>query len=112
MLKTLRINKKTLKEEHSIRYFISSLSSPYPKALLTYIRQDWAIENSLHPVLDVVFKEDSCRSRINNSAENLALIRRFAFNLIKSKNKDKMSMKKKILRGNWDLDYLKNLLVN
>ena len=46
-------------------------------------RGHWAVENSLHWVLDMVFREDESRARADNSAENLNVFRQMAFNILK-----------------------------
>ena len=56
------------------RYFISSLAAEAPQSLQA-VRGHWAIENSLHWVLDIAFREDECRIRAENSAENMAILR-------------------------------------
>jgi predicted transposase YbfD/YdcC len=62
------------------RYFISSLKSD-AKRLLLAVRTHWEIENKVHWVLDIAFREDDCRIRKGNSAENLAVLRQIALNL-------------------------------
>ncbi len=109
---SIRINKKTMKETKETRYYISSLMSS-AKEVAGYVRNHWSIENRLHWVLDMNFKEDSCRTRMNHGAENLAIIRKIAINHIKLKSQPgekKMSMKRKLLKGNWDLNYLESLI--
>jgi predicted transposase YbfD/YdcC len=64
------------------RYFISSRRLTAKEALHA-IRSHWAIENQLHWVLDVAFREDESRVRIGNAAENLSVIRQLAFNMLK-----------------------------
>ena len=66
------------------RYFISSLDANDPKRLERVVRAHWSIENNLHWVLDVAFDEDSNRTRKGHSAENWAVIRHIALNLIKA----------------------------
>ena len=78
-----RIDKKTGAESVETRLYISSLA-PDPALLLACVRAHWSIENNLHWVLDVAFDEDRCRTRKDNSARALALMRRAAFNLLKS----------------------------
>ncbi|MDX1917480.1 MAG: ISAs1 family transposase [Rickettsiaceae bacterium] len=108
---TIRIDKKTLKEQRQTRYYISYLAVN-SKMLLSYVRNDWSIENKLHWVLDMNFKEDSCRTRIDNGAENFALMRKCAFNLIKRHNpEDKPTIKRKMLNASYDPNYLKSLLL-
>lgn len=112
MVDSVRINKKTLHEQRQKRLFISSLDINAAN-FLSYVRNHWSIENKLHWVLDMRFKEDSCRTRINHGAENFSIMRKMAFNLIKtSKTAKKISVKKKMLKANWDLNYLKSLLID
>ena len=69
----------------------------------------WAIENSLHWVLDVSFDEDACRTRDINAAHNLALLRRLAGNLLKFEDTT-MSIKGKRLLCASSRTFLCNLL--
>lgn len=69
------------------RYFISSLHVGAAQ-MMKFIRQHWEIENKLHWSLDVTFREDESRVRVGHAPENLALIRKMAFNLLR-KNKSK-----------------------
>lgn len=71
------------------RYYISSLPGDAKKIALA-AREHWAVENSLHWVLDVTMNEDMSRVRKDNAPENLATLRRTAINMVK---KDKMPMK-------------------
>jgi len=71
------------------RYYISSLPGDAKKIALA-VREHWAIENSLHWVLDVVMNEDMSRVRKDNAPENLAILRRIAINMVK---RDKTPMK-------------------
>lgn len=109
---SLRIDKKTLKEARQSRYYISSLRVN-AKAMLSYVRNHWSVENKLHWILDMNFKEDSCRTRVEHGAENLALMRKSALNLIKYHNPDdtKTTVKSKMLRATYDSNYLKSLLI-
>lgn len=75
------------------RYYVSSLPLN-ASTLASAIRQHWSIENKLHWVLDVSFKEDSSRMRRDNAAHNLAIMRHLTLNLIK-KEPSKMSVPRK-----------------
>lgn len=76
-----------------------------------YVRNHWAIENSLHWVLDVIFDEDHSTARKDKAIENISIIRKLAFNLTKldpeMKNK---STKKKIIDYQYDLEAFKRLI--
>jgi predicted transposase YbfD/YdcC len=95
---------KTSVEE---RYYISSLgvSSSFNR----YIRNHWGVENSLHWTLDMVFREDEQRKRIRHAAENFAVIRKIALNLLK-KDSGKESLRSKRLKAAWNRDFLLHLL--
>jgi predicted transposase YbfD/YdcC len=90
------------------RYYVTSADLT-AKDAHHIVRGHWAIENSLHWVLDVTFKEDQCRTRIGHGAINMALVRRFSLNLIRTA-KDKSSLKLRRKRAGWDPNYLANLL--
>lgn len=94
-------------ETTEIRYYISSLSQDQPFG--EYIRDHWAVENSLHWVLDMSFGEDRHRKRAGNSAQNFAIVRKFALNILK-KDKGKGSLVTKRLKAGWDTNYLLSLL--
>ena len=91
------------------RYYISS-QKQNASFFLTAIRSHWGIENSLHWVLDVLFREDYCRKRKDNAAENFNIIRKMALNIIRNKKDGKKSLRRKRLNAAWDVDYLENLL--
>lgn len=90
--------------------YISSLPSDAER-ILACSRHHWAIENSLHWVLDVVFHEDAARNRQNNSAENLTVLRHIALNLLKQASlPKKMSVRGKRFKVALDTDYLLQVL--
>lgn len=91
------------------RYFISSLEANAAEALRA-VRGHWAIENELHWCLDIGFREDECRSRIGNAAENLATVRHLGLNLLKQEKKSRRSIKGKRLKAGWDEKYLLKVL--
>jgi predicted transposase YbfD/YdcC len=91
------------------RYYISSL--PAKAALLgKTVRAHWGIENSMHWVLDVAFREDDCRIRIGEAPQNFAVLRRIALNLLKSDKTTKLGVANKRLKAGWNVDYLGKLL--
>jgi predicted transposase YbfD/YdcC len=91
-----------------IAYFVSSLPAD-AEQIAKAVRSHWRIENSLHWVLDVVFREDDSRVRAHNSAHALAVVRHVALNLI-HQDATKDSLKGKRQRAAWDEDYLAKLV--
>jgi predicted transposase YbfD/YdcC len=92
------------------RYFISSLAGQ-PSKLVSAAREHWAIENSLHHVLDVTFNEDASRIRKDNAPENLAILRKIVINLIKKQKNTKASIRARLKRAAWNNAYLETILV-
>ena len=73
------------------------------------IRGHWMIENGLHWVLDMIFRDDECRVRTDNAPANLATIKHMAYNLMRrAETKDSMRVKRKAAA--WDDDYLASLI--
>ena len=66
------------------------------------VRAHWGIENSQHWVLDVVFDEDACRARLDNAAENFALLCRLALNLLNSEGTEHASLRVKRRVAGWN----------
>ena len=92
------------------RYYLSSLSVDV-KRFARAVRSHWSVENQLHWVLDVCFREDQSRVRTGYAAENLATLRRWALNLIKSdQQKKKRSLKGRMKAAGWDNRNLLHLL--
>lgn len=100
------IGEKVTKE---IRYYISSLPGN-AKQFGDAVRRHWGIENSLHWVLDVAFREDECRIRKGYAAENFAVLRHIALNLVRQEKSIKRGVKGKRLKAGWDNDYLGKIL--
>ena len=94
--------------QQETRYFISTLP-PQPALLLGCVRAHWAIENSLHWVLDAVFKEDDNRTQERTSARNLASLRRIALNLLK-RRKAKKSLPQMRYQAALNEDFLLHVL--
>ena len=76
------------------RYYISSLSLDAKKAA-DAVRSHWAVENKLHWVLDVSFREDESRIRRGNGAEVMSTFRRLTLNLLKKNTTSNASLKRK-----------------
>jgi predicted transposase YbfD/YdcC len=90
------------------RYYVASATLSAARAAEA-VRGHWAIENSLHWVLDVTFGDDQSRLRKGHGARNMAVVRHFAVNLVRA-IKDKRSLKLRRKRAGWDPQYLANLL--
>ena len=95
--------------EKTTRYYISSLPSN-AEQLLSAVRAHWHIENRLHWVLDVTFREDDSRIRTANAAQNMTIIRHMALNMIKQEQSTKRSVRGKRLKAGWSEDYLAKVL--
>jgi predicted transposase YbfD/YdcC len=91
------------------RYYLSSLEVDAER-LAEAVRGHWGIENSTHWILDVVFREDDSRVRVGYAAENLALIRRVALNLLAQDKSVKRGVKTKRLKAALDDRYLLKIL--
>ena len=90
------------------RYYISSATLSAARAAEA-VRSHWAIENSLHWVLDVTFGDDQSRLRTGHGARNMAVVRHFAINLVRAVD-DKRSIKLRRKCAGWDLEYLATIL--
>lgn len=97
------------KVESQSRYYLSSLGCDATKTLCS-VRTHWHVENSLHWVLDVTFREDESRIRKGHAAENMAVLRHIALNLLKQEKTAKRSIKGKRLKCGWDESYLMTVL--
>jgi predicted transposase YbfD/YdcC len=95
-------------ESMEVRYFLSSLP-PNARRIGSAIRGHWSIENGLHWVLDVVFREDARRVYDRTAAENVAFLNRLALSLLRG-DMGKSSLKVKRKRAGWSLLYLMQLL--
>ena len=91
-----------------VRYFLSSLP-PVARRIGSAIRGHWSIENGLHWVLDVVFREDARRVYDRTTAENVAFLHRLALSLLRG-DPGKSSLKVKRKRAGWSISYLMQLL--
>ncbi len=105
-------SKRIIAEKESIerRYFISSHSGRCSREIAGFVRNHWRVENELHWTLDVCFNEDSCRTRTQNAAENLARVRRIALMLLKNEKTCKLGVKSKRAKCSYDRDYMLTVL--
>lgn len=103
--RTRTIGEKTTVE---LAYFITSLG-PDAEVIANAVRAHWGIENQLHWVLDVSFREDQSRIRTGHAAENMAMVRHLALNLLK-RDTSKGSLRAKQKRAGWDTAFLQRVL--
>jgi predicted transposase YbfD/YdcC len=96
------------KTAHERRYYLSSAKLD-AKTFAGAARAHWGIENRLHWVLDVVFKEDQSRLRRGHGARNMAIVRHFAINLLRQPD-DRRSLKTRRKLAGWDPDYMQSIL--
>jgi len=97
------------KVESEIRYFLSSCPDG-PATLGKAIRSHWAVENALHCVLDVTFREDDSRVRDRTAVRNLALLRKIALNIVGRDRTTKASVRARRKKAAWNDAYMLKLM--
>jgi len=97
------------KIEIQMSYFITSLPAD-AQSILKVKRGHWKIENQLHWVLDIAFREDESRVRKDHGPENFAVLRHMALNLLKNEKSAKGGIHAKRLQAGWNNDYLLAIL--
>ncbi len=98
------------KIESEARFYITSLTLP-AKRMAGIVRSHWAVENSLHWVMDMVFHDDECRIRTHHAPANFVTLRHMAHNLIRrAPDKDSLRLRRKTAA--WDDDFLASLLAS
>jgi predicted transposase YbfD/YdcC len=96
------------KIEHETRFYITSSSLPASQ-MGPLVRDHWAVENSLHWVMDMVFRDDECRIRTDHAPANFITLKHIALNLIRrAKSKDSIRLRRKVAA--WDDDFLESLV--
>ncbi|MGH8547259.1 MAG: hypothetical protein ACRERU_01390, partial [Methylococcales bacterium] len=104
-------NKKTGQSSTEVVYAITSHTPPtaHARAVLSFNRNHWTIENSCHYILDWDWDEDRCTIRSGHAPENITRLRRFAIGLIQSKSRDSVAATLRKLERNVRqvFDYLK-----
>lgn len=106
---TIEENGKQSKQSH---YFIYSCKGLTAEQIMKHKRQHWSIENSLHWVLDMAFREDESRARRDNSAENFNVLRQIALNILKSEKSFKGGITDKQFKCLLDSRYLDTIVKN
>ncbi len=103
------VNSAPTKVESEIRYLLTSCPDD-PAILGQAIRSHWAVENTLHWVLDVTFREDDSRVRDRTAARNLALLRKIALNIVGRDRTSKASIRGRRKKAAWNDAYMLKLL--
>jgi len=97
------------KTERETRFYITSLVL-LANQIGPLVRGHWAVENSLHWVLDMVFRDDECRLRTDHAPANFTTLKHMALNLIRrAKTKDSIRLRRKVAA--WDDEFLVSLVV-
>jgi predicted transposase YbfD/YdcC len=92
------------------RFFLTSLPCDIVR-FAQAVREHWGVENALHWVLDVSFREDECRIRQGHGAQNMAVLRHMALNLLRRESDHKRGIKARRKRAGWDRAYLFQVLM-
>jgi predicted transposase YbfD/YdcC len=103
-------SQRIIGDEHSVedRYYIASIQGA--EKVLASVRSHWGIENKVHWTLDIAFDEDRCRVRKGHGAENFAILRHLALNLLKREQTSTRSTSGKRLLAGWNEKYLERVL--
>ena len=96
------------KTTNATRYYFSSARLT-PERFATVVRAHWAIENSLHWVLDVTFDEDRARNRKDHGPENLATLRKITLNLLRTA-RPKLPISRKRKRAGWSDAFARSVI--
>ena len=99
------------KQTSEVRHYISSLPAEV-RRFASAVRSHWGIENSLHWILDVTFREDESRIHKDNGVENVGWLRRFAISLLKNDTTINDSVRAKRIRAGYDRTFLEKVLRN
>ena len=98
------------KIERETRFYITSLTL-LAVHVGAFVRAHWAVENSLHWIMDMVFRDDECRLRTENAPANFTTLKHIALNLIRrAKSKDSIRLRRKVAA--WDDQFLASLIAS
>lgn len=96
--------------ERETRFYITSSALPASQ-IASVVRDHWAVENRLHWVMDMVFRDDECRLRTDHAPANFTTIKHIALNLIgRAQSKDSLRLRRKVAA--WDDDFLAGLIAH
>ncbi|NPV66161.1 MAG: ISAs1 family transposase [Anaerolineae bacterium] len=109
LVKLITVRTIGTRTEITTRYFISSWRAS-ARQFLQRIQAHWQIENGLHWVLDIAFREDEARLRKDHAPQNMAVLRHMATNLLKQDKSVKVGIAAKRKMAGWDNDYLFRVL--
>ena len=108
-VETIRSVNGTGRVEAEIRYFLTSCSHA-PAVPVWAIRRHWSVENALHWVLDVTFREHDSRVRDRTAARNFALLRKMALNLVAQDQRTRNSLRARRKKAAWDDSYMLQII--
>ncbi|MGL5511942.1 MAG: ISAs1 family transposase, partial [Sporomusa sp.] len=103
--------KQATQEQSEFRLYITSVQGSVEQVAQAS-RTHWGIENNLHWVLDVGFREDQWLTRLQIEAANMAQLRRLSANLLKLENQSKLSIQRKRYRCSLDLEFMTSVVFN
>ncbi len=102
----------TTKSSTEVSYYIASHAELDVASAAHRIRRHWSVENELHWVLDMAFREDEARHRARNLAHNMTTLRHFALNLLKRFPERRLGIAASRKRAGWDRDFLLRILTS